>query len=204
MNKKITNQQEKIIAELYQKEWSAPEIAKYLKLSLVQVYDSLIRYGIPRRSSSLQNKIRFNKSPLSYQFREKFSALEKELLISGIMLYFAEGTKTGQSVDFANSAPSALELFLKFLRKICGVREEKIRAYLYCFSDQNTQLLIDFWAKRLNLDYNQFTKPYIRPSHTIRTRRMPWGVIHIRYSDKRLLGKILDLYSYYAKRIIRQ
>lgn len=183
------------IATLYKNELSGPEIAQKLNFSLKKIYSSLKKQNILRRKPTVQNEVRFRKKPLSYKLRSQLSMSEKELSIAALMLYFGEGAKTGTTVDFANSDPRALKVFLKFLREICGVNETKIRIYLYCFTDQNVTQLIKFWSHELNLKFTNFTKPYIRQSKPGQTRKMPWGVLHIRYHDKRLLEKILALCS---------
>lgn len=193
--KVITEQQEQKVIKLYNQLSSAPAIAKRIKLSVSQVYDTLRRFNVARRKSSLQNQIRFINSPLSFEFRERLVRKERELLIAAIMLYYGEGAKTGTTIDFANSDPRALKLFLKFLRQVCRVDESKLRLYLYCFSDQNVEQLIKFWSKELRVSRKNFTKPYIRAVRGQRKRIMSYGVLHVRYSDKRLLEKILNLCS---------
>ena len=162
-------------------------------VSVKQVYDSLRRQDIPRKSIVEQNKLRFRRSPLSFEFKEKFSPKERDLLVAGLMLYYGEGAKTGHTVDFANSDPMLLGLFLKFLKDICGIDEKKLRFYLYCFSDQKSKSLIRFWCSHLGVEPGQFTKPYVRSTLNKGKRTMANGVLHIRYSDKRLLEKILLL-----------
>lgn len=118
---------------------------------------------------------------------------KKELLIAAVMLYFGEGAKSGTTVDFANSDPATLKIFINFLRKICRIDEKRLRLYLYCFSNQNPGELISFWSKTLDVRIRNFTKPYIRKVGENLRRTMTRGVLHIRYSDKRLLRKILSL-----------
>ncbi len=184
---------EKEVQELYLQELSGSEISAKLQVHIRQVYRILDKLGVSRRTSSAQNKIRFLRSPKSYQFKEKLSAKERDLMIAGAMLYYGEGAKTGGSVDLANSDTRILKVFLKFLRDICRVKEERLRFYLYCFSDQNPQKLIDYWVKELGVNKRSFTKPHVRKLYPTLHRRMPYGVLHIRYSDLRLLEKILDL-----------
>ena len=97
------------------------------------------------------------------------------------MLYYGEGAKTGKTVDFANSDSVMLQIFLKFLIDICGINKQKLRFYLYCFSDQNTHELIRFWCKTLKVKKSYFTKPYIRKASKSLRRTMQHGVLHIRY-----------------------
>src|SRR3990167_7276711 len=203
--KRIAAWQEKQVVRLYQKGRSGLEVARSLHLSLSQVYDTLRRENIKRRESADQNRLRFERSPLSFKFRERLSSKDQELLVAGLMLYYGEGAKTNTTVDFANSDIFAVRLFLKFLRKICGVDEKRLRFYLYCFSDQNPRRLIDTWSKQLKVKRSQFTRPYVRV-HVGRDghRIMPQGVLHVRYSDKRLLEKILFLSSRLIKNLTEE
>lgn len=191
--KKITPKQENLVKVLYSKNLSGPEISKQLRISLKQVYDSLRRQQIHRKSAFEQNKVRFDKKPPSFSFKRKLSIKEKELLVAGVMLYYGEGAKSGFTVDFANGDMRLLKLFLKFLKIICKVNEKRLRFYLYCFSDQNTKTLIRFWCSQLGVERSQFTKPYVRSTFNKGKRTLKNGILHIRYSDKRLLEKILCL-----------
>lgn len=191
--KRITPEEELLVKDLYQKDFTGQAISSRLKISLKQVYDSLRRQGIPRKSLLEQNRRRFREKPLSFTFKERMSPGERELLVAGLMLYYGEGAKTGNTVDFANSDPMLLRLFLKFLRIICGVDTKRLRFYLYCFSDQDSGSLMRFWCSHLGVESGQFTKPYVRSTLNKGKRTMKNGVLHIRYSDKRLLEKILLL-----------
>ncbi len=192
-NKKITEEQEKLVKKFYRSGMAGREIALKLKVSLKQVYGSLRRQKIPRKTLWEQNRIIFLKKPLSFSFKNKLSIKDRELLIAAVMLYYGEGAKTGVTVDFANSDIRTAKLFLKFLRKICRVDEKRLRFYLYCFSDQDSHALINYWSSQLKAERAQFTKPYVRSTFNRGKRAMSYGVIHVRYSDKKLLEKILSL-----------
>lgn len=191
--KTITHKQELLVKDLYYQGMTGTEISLKLKLSLKQIYGSLRRQQIPRKSMWEQNKALFERKPLSFNFKVNLSVKERELLVAAIMLYYGEGAKTSVTVDFANSDSRVVKLFLKFLRKICRVDEKRLRLYLYCFSDQNIDFLINHWSSQLNVERRQFTKPYVRSVFNRGKRSMPYGVIHVRYSDKKLLEKILSL-----------
>jgi len=192
-NKKITKVQEILVKNLYTKGMTGREISIKLKLSLKQIYSALRRQQVPCKSLREQNKILFDKKPLSFRFKENLSVKERELLVAAIMLYYGEGAKTGVTVDFANSDGLTVKLFVKFLRKICRVDEKRLRFYLYCFSDQSAGKLIDYWSSQLKVEKRQFTKPYVRSTLNRGKRVMSHGVIHVRYSDKKLLAKLLSL-----------
>jgi hypothetical protein len=194
MSKKKTLRSEELSAKkLYLGGSSGSEISAQLGISLKQVYDSLRRQEVPRRSSREQSRIRFEKKPPTFTIKEGLSRKERDLLISGLMLYYGEGAKTGSTVDFANSDPRLLGVFLRFLVTICGIDTKKLRFYLYCFSDQDSDALIRFWCSYLGVDRRQFTRPYVRSTLNKGKRTMENGVLHIRYSDKRLIERILSL-----------
>ena len=194
------------IARLYEDNFSASVIARKLSLSLRQVYRSLINQKVKRRNPQEQSKISFANKPLSFTYRVPKSQTLKFLEVAGLMLYYGEGAKTGSTVDFANSDPRALKIFLAYLRKVCFVDESRIRLYLYCFSNMSTARLIRFWSKELKVKQRAFTLPYVRKAmsnNRDRVRVMKYGVLHIRYSDKKLLGKILADIDQNAKKLIK-
>ena len=188
---------DKEIIRLYTEDYlSGPDIGKELGIYPKKVYRVLKENGVKCRTAAVQNEIRFRRTPLSFDFKESMTKKENDLLIAASMIYLGEGAKTGTTVDVANSDTMVHKVFLKFLREICRVREEKLRFYLYCFENQDQNKLINIWAKELNVRKSAFTKPYIRKSTTgNRGQRKLYGVLHTRYNDKRLLEKILSLCS---------
>lgn len=190
---RITKIQEIHACKLYKQNLSALQVAKKLKLSLNQVYDALKKHSVPRRNASEQNKLRFLAKPLSYNISKRLSGKEKQLMASAIMLYCGEGAKTGNTVDFANSSPGIIQVFVYFLRRVCQIDENRLRLYLYCFANQNSNKLISFWSKLLKVDKANFTKPYVREARVGHSRTIKYGVLHVRYSDKKLLQEILLL-----------
>ncbi len=99
--------------------------------------------------------------------------------------------RAGQ-VDIANSDAGILKIFLRFLREILKIDESRLRVYLYCFTDQNLEELMQYWSKELVIPRNQFIRPYIREKTDSSERRMSNGVAHVRVSDKMLLAYLLD------------
>ena len=82
-------------------------------------------------------------------------------------------------------------LFLKGLRKIYRVDEGRLRIALYCYSNQNSEVLKNYWSNILEIPQKQFIKPYIRSNFDEKNiDKMKHGVVHIRYSDERLLMQI--------------
>ena len=183
-----------LVKKLYYKEkLSAVDIGKKLKVGEWVVYDFMQKINLPRRNSKETNTVRFEKKPLSYLIKQNLSGKEEKLKIAGIMLYWAEGCKfnlitRAHVVDFANSNPQMIKLFLKFLREICGIQEKRLRVLLYCYADQNIETLKKYWYRITKISLTQFIKPYIREDFLPeKSGKMKYGLVHIRYADKKLL-----------------
>lgn len=180
----------------YNKGYSAREIAERFKVSIDCVYYFMRHHNLPRRSFFESNRIRFERKELSYRLKNRLTNKEKRLKVAGIMLYWAEGAKSNPSkrswtVDFANSNPEMIKLFLSFLRTICGIDEERIRIYLYAYADQDVEGIKGYWQKITGVSLKQFTKPYIRKDFLLeKSGKMKYGLVHVRYTDKKLLLQI--------------
>lgn len=190
------------IKKLYWEEkYSIPQIAKKLGKSSMSIYERMKKNNIPRRTGTEANYIVYKNKP---QFKIKGNLIpeEEKLRIAGIMLYWAEGAKGNHTIDFSNSDPEMIIIFLKFLRQICGISEERLRVFLYAYSNQNVDQLKKYWHKITNIPLSQFIKPYIRIGNpNLSGRQMSQGLIHIRYNDKRLLELILRWVREYVSEI---
>lgn len=189
----------------YKEELSTIEIAKRLKVTPWIVQKFMIKNNLPRRTFKEANAIVFKRKPKSFSLKQNLSKEEERLKIAGIMLYWTEGgkanpTKRMWTVDFANSNPQMIKLFLKFLRQICGIDEKCLRVLLYCYADQKIEDLKKFWQRVTNIPLMQFTKPYVRKDFSPeKSGKMKYGLVHIRYCDKKLLLQIEDWIKKYLK-----
>ena len=184
------------IGKLYKSGQSMQKVATLYGVSIDAVVYVLRKTSIPRRTFKEANRILFETKPTSFSVRNERN---KELDAIGAMLYWAEGYKTSKAngIDFANSDPQMVEIFIRFLRNRYIFEEKRLRAFIYCYSNQNLKALVEFWSKRLAIPPSQFTKPYVRTDYRQDGRKMQFGVIHIRYSDKKLLQDILNLIESY-------
>jgi len=165
-------------------------ISDKLHIPFWSLYYFMEKYGIMRRNRSEAAYIAHRLKP-QFQTKTNLTTTEEELKIAGVMLYWAEGTLRGNTVDFANSNPDMVKMFLMFLRQICGINEQRLRVYLYAYPGQNIAGIKKFWSKLTGIPLNQFTKPHIRVSSSSSShRKLPYGVVHIRYNDKKLLATI--------------
>lgn len=195
--KKWTNKEIVTLTKMYDSGLSTIDIARKLDRTTWGVISLMKRKNIAQRTSNESHKIKFLKTPLSFNPKINISPNEEKLKIAGLMLYWGEGAKKHQTVDFANSDPQMAKLFITFLRKIYRVNEARLRCQLYCFPGHNIHALTAFWSNLLNVPISQFTKPYVRPDGGIIHGKMVHGLIHVRYSDIRLLATIIqDIKNY--------
>jgi len=169
------------------------EIGEKLGISQWSVISLMRRRGIPRRTTQESNKILFEKTPLSFKRVKPSTQYDKNLKLAALMLYWAEGGKSdGFKVDFANSDEKMVRIFLAALRRIYGANENRIRALIYCYKNQNIENLLNYWSRYLKLEKAQFSKTYVRNNFDEKKiNKLRHGVIHIRYSDKRLFRQIM-------------
>ena len=130
---------------------------------------------------------------------------KKELLILGAGLYWGEGYKraiikngkarTYHPVSLSNSDPKLVVAFLKFLREICEIREEKLRAGLRIYQHQNAEQLLQFWSKLTKIPKERFEKFYYGVSKSSLGKRpfniLPYGTIQIRVNSTNTYHKIM-------------
>ncbi|MCK4539960.1 helix-turn-helix domain-containing protein [Candidatus Parcubacteria bacterium] len=193
-----------IIKEYYDSGLSAKDIAEKLGVSIDAVYYFFRKYKIKRRNRSEVRNLIYKKQKPSFKLKTNLSEEEKKLKVAGVMLYWGEGSKwSGEKIiDFANSDIEMIKVFLNFLRIICSVKEKKLRVYLYCYANQNPQFLMKHWSKITNISIKQFTKPYIRKDYDKnKIGKMKYGLIHVRYADKKLLNLIRSLIKEYIVKL---
>lgn len=114
-----------------------------------------------------------------------------ELRLAGLMLYWAEGSKT-KFVDFANSDPSLVRFMIVWFRNTCLVNKEQFRAQIHLHNGQNEIRAKTYWSQLTNIPLHRFHKTYMKKEGTgHRKRRLDYGTIKIRICDKNLLYRIL-------------
>jgi len=196
----------KLVEKLYHRDkLSGAEIAKKLKTTQWAIIGFMVRNNIPRRTFQEANQICFENKPLSFSPKKQLSVSDEKLKMAGVFLYWAEGAKAdGKNcgVDFANSNPEMIKIFVRFLREICRVDKRRLRVFLYCYSDQPIENIKNFWYKLTNIPKSQFSKPYVKNDFLPeKSGKMKYGLVHIRYADKKLLYQIDDWIKEYCRKI---
>lgn len=119
--------------------------------------------------------------------------LKNPLFLSGLMLYWAEGSKSEQDerTEFSNSDPSMIKFMMRWFRGICRVPEEKFRVNLYIHELFCRKDIEKYWSTITDIPLNQFHKTQIKPtSLRHRKNRLYNGTCSIRVSDRNLFRRI--------------
>ncbi len=115
------------------------------------------------------------------------------LLIAGILLWWAEGTKSRKDkrwknavtypVEITNTDPKIIKLFLTFLRKDLKVNPAKIKIQLQIHANDDVKKTLHFWSTQTQIPLKQFQKTIIRPRGQKIGKTQ--GTCKVRFNDKR-------------------
>ena len=91
---------------------------------------------------------------------------ERELFLIGIAIYWAEGAKqkegvsVSQPVDFSNSDPNMVKIFIKWLKESCHINNEAIYYALCIHRSKSLDILkeINWWKSFLGMESNVIIK----------------------------------------------
>lgn len=81
--------------------------------------------------------------------------------IAGIMLYWAEGSKSKCVASIANSDPRIIKFMVKWFGDFFEITPKNLKIYLHLHSGQNEQAIKNYWTKLTGVtDFGKsFTKP---------------------------------------------
>lgn len=195
---------QKIVNAYVRQKLSVRQIMEKFGISQFKVIYTLDKHNVKRRSISdairFLNITKFSKK--EFNLSKRLNIKEEMLRVAGMMLYWGEGTKEGGTVALSNSNPDIIRLFLKFLRKICGVHEKRLRVLLHYYPDQNERLLKRYWQSITRIPESQFCKSFLHrriSGNYKRTSKL--GTISLRYSDKKLLDTIIHWIKEYSRKL---
>jgi len=106
---------------------------------------------------------------------------KRELWLMGTMLYWAEGAKqkennVSQDVQFCNSDPGTIKIFIKWLLDICKISKENIYFRIYLHENNKKRLndVQKYWSKVTQFPIKDFQKITWK-NHKISTKRKNIG-----------------------------
>ncbi len=193
------------IIELYTKKYlSVQQISEEVYISSPRIRTILEKNNIKRRSRSEAitrlNITKHGKHP--FEVKEVLTEKEEKLKIAGVMLYWGEGTKNGNTVAFSNSNPEMIVVFLRFLRIICGVSDSRVKALIHMYKDHSEKELMKFWSRVTQIPEANFYKSFNHGSKGGTYKKTSkYGTLSLRYSDKKLLQIINSWIYEYSKKL---
>ena len=123
----------------------------------------------------------------------------KDLFLIGVALYWGEGYQSENNhhnsyrLSFVNSNPSMIGLFLRFLREILKVDEERIRAQIHLHNNVNKNKALKFWSHVTRLPTTRFVLVHqiSRASKQKRPIRiLPHGTLDIRVNNRKIFMRM--------------
>jgi len=208
----MKEEEKKLAIDLRKEGWSMGEIAKKVGASKASVSlwvgniqltpkqrKKLSLHGRSkdaiekRRASRLLNESAKRQIIIDAAQKEVYNLTEKELWLIGIMLYWAEGRKTGRGVvQFSNSDPKMIKIMMIFFRRICKIPEEKFRGYVHIHPHLDYKKAEKYWSDITNIPLRQFYKTYRKMNVASKHKRdnLPLGTFDIYICSTELFLKI--------------
>lgn len=162
--------------------------------------------GLLKRNKSQTTLAAKRRTDIRQSAKEEIRLVtEKNLFFLGVALYWAEGHKrplvrngreiTSHAVSLTNSDPYLVRTFLRFLREVCRVPEERIRADIRIYEHQNAEHLLAYWSIITKIREKNFGKIYYGISKSSAGKRpynrLPHGTIQIRVNDTNLFNRVM-------------
>jgi hypothetical protein len=88
---------------------------------------------------------------------------DKELMLTGLFLYWGEGAKTKRfEISLSNTNPRMIKFYIHWLIKAFQVPTAKMVIRLQLYADMSVKKEQQYWSDILGLPTTQFSKPYIK------------------------------------------
>ncbi len=195
-----------VLEDLYNRErLSMAQIAQRLGCSQSNVVYWMRRYDMPRRDRSEAVYSWHNADGDLFAIEALETDAARELFSVAIGLYIGEGKKkTRGEVAIANTNPQVIQVFMRFLREICGVKQPSFVAGINVYDDVDLEEAQCYWEEVTGSPRSQFHKPTVRASrggtHIAKSR---YGTVTVGVYSTKLQGIILDWCSDFLNRYDR-
>jgi transcriptional regulator with XRE-family HTH domain len=171
--------------ELRRKGISVKKIAEYLKVSkssasiwtrdiiltvkqLEKLRNAMLRGSeLGRIKGALiqkERRLKFIEDSRNKGIKELPSINERELLIAGLALYWGEGSRKSQEVEFCNSDPKMIQFLLLWLKKCFGITPSEIKCCVGInqMHRKREQVVRGYWSKISGIPISQFRKTSLK------------------------------------------
>jgi hypothetical protein len=162
-----------VISELYLKK----------KMSRIAASKAIVDKRIIRQ----ENSVKVTKTSLG---GKKYTSSDY-LLICGL-LYECEGGKSQfGTLEFTNSDPLLVSLFLKALRNSCKIDESKLRVAMHLHDYHNETVQKKFWSEVTGIPESLFFKTFNKSSTHKQKKENYQGCVQIKYFDVSIKRQLL-------------
>jgi hypothetical protein len=124
--------------------------------------------------------------------------------VAGCMLFWAEGSRAQNTVQFTNSDPAMLAFFTRFLRAYFDVKDDDFHVWCNLFADHldRQREIEDFWLDTIGLSRSCLGKTavnrYSRHSKRERLNMLPYGTCRVSVHRTAIVQHIYGAIQEYA------
>ena len=174
------------------------EVASRLRTTHATVFYWLKKFGIPRRSWSDSAYVKLNPYGDPFAIPTRFSRRQRELLMAGILLHWAEGAKGRSRARLVNLDHRMLQIFLRFLREVCHIDENRLSLYVRVHQRFSLTAAQRHWVRLLRLPTAQvFVYPHTDQRSHVKKRWSPYGIATLEFHSTKLkqwLDRVTEQY----------
>jgi hypothetical protein len=168
---------------------------------------------IEKRKSEARDKARQTKkkqrkkkykvaAQMAKETANRFDLTSESTRIMCALLYWCEGaTNRDQRINFTNSDPDLVELFLKLLRNSFDLNEEKFRVIMHLHDYHNEAKQKEFWQEITSVPKKQFNQTHHKAHTKKQTREGYPGCISLRYYDVSVSRELLAIADKFTEKI---
>lgn len=173
------------------RKWSEKELERLRELRLTGWPYKSIAEELDRSVDAIQQmciKLMKNDDTLTSRNQPKDTKvydLNSELAKIGLMLWWAEGTKGGNSVQFVNTSKDMIRLYMRFLHEI-GVDIGRVKAKVKVMNSSQIEECQNYWSELTDIPIENFTRPIVRGKEVDESHKDHKGCLTITYCSKNL------------------
>lgn len=107
-----------------------------------------------------QRRINLEKSLEKQAIRDIRDLNDRELLVSGLCLYWGEGSKKQRELSWCNSDPYIINFMILWLKKCYGIEKDRLAANVAIneIHKEREEVVRKYWSDITHLPLTQFTK----------------------------------------------
>ncbi|MEX0934985.1 MAG: hypothetical protein WDZ70_01510 [Candidatus Paceibacterota bacterium] len=128
---------------------------------------------------------------------------KEQLAQAGALLYVCEGAKLRKdprykntyiyAIDFTNSNPRVIALFMRFVREVLELEEERVKGQLFIYPDHNEGELVEYWSNVSKIPKVRFQKVIKLKQKNSRYSPNKLGTFKVRYTGKEKFLKMQEI-----------